>query len=314
MNKDYQFNLYIENLIKNSVYDNINKYSKIKIIITGGGISAYYSTGVYAYLKHLSQIYNIEIVATSSVSSGAHSCSFIMNKDTDYMTWLNTYYDLQESHKKGKYVVESAVSCLNKLVPDNIHELCNDKMFITTTKLTLFGPKWTIHSKYKNKEDFIKKIIASSSIPYITTKYSYAKIDNEIHVDGLLPYNFTNKEHQDGIPILYINLFALNYPILHMINPKDRCIEELMIRGVRDMHLLLTKNKQMRSLYWYDNNGSHKKIFLISLILKLTGILISLIVLYKYTYGLKYIMSGVNFIKNMISYLIKLFYQIYGNI
>ena len=121
------------------------------------------------------------------------------------------------------------------ILPDNVHGLCNGKLKILISKLTLKGLKPIIIDNFKSKEHLIKVLNASSFIPLITTsEYNGIEIDNHKYFDGAFTNNTPIKIKHD-FPQLLFNTSNVVYSNSYLFSMKDSNPEILILNGAIDM-------------------------------------------------------------------------------
>jgi len=83
--------------------------------------------------------------------------------------------------------LQSYVTKFFDLLPPNIHQLANDRLFISTTKF----PKFTnaIYSHFESREELKDVVLATCFLPY-ASGIMPPKIKGKKHIDGLFSKNF----------------------------------------------------------------------------------------------------------------------------
>ena len=134
---------------------NLHHLKEVDIAVSGGGLKGYFCTGVgyILYLELARQ--GIKINRVSGSSAGAFSAWFMaIGLCTGH--WLESYLSCQNlsqsscMHENYSIVYE----WLQRVVPENSYELCNDRLFISYTVLNDFGvPMQKIKSTYTSNKD-----------------------------------------------------------------------------------------------------------------------------------------------------------------
>jgi hypothetical protein len=233
---------------------NLDKYlpEEIDLVVSGGGLSVYYTSLILLYLHQYSKI---KIKRFSGVSAGAIVCVLIIANLPIEML-LESYKIISDMYSSKNILATNAVEfMLNKLLPENIAELCNDTFFIAINEITITGLKKTIVSQFKDKKHVIDVVIASSSIPFITTLSLYKKLNNKKYIDGFVPYEF-----EDNLrPQLCLSLMNTDYPIKYVFQPIDLNIGDIIKKGWNDFNNFCD-NKECHAIKWHKLHWEKKDI------------------------------------------------------
>ena len=203
------------------------------IVIAGGGLKGYYNFGACEILKKMIKNNQIKIRYYTGVSSGAYVALFTL-LNISLQTIRNMYeFGRLNTDKHDLNKILSKIC--EHILPDNVHELCNGKLKVLISKLTLKGLKPIIIDNFKSKEHLIKVLNASSFIPLITTsEYNGIEIDNNKYFDGAFTNN-TPVMIKHDFPQLLFNTTSVVYSSLYSFSIKDSNPELLIVRGAIDM-------------------------------------------------------------------------------
>jgi predicted acylesterase/phospholipase RssA len=166
---------------------------QIDVVIAGGGMKGYFVVGAWSVLRTLINQGRFIVRRWAGTSVGACSAVY-MCCGVDPVTWASCYWQTRRLMRgRALSLMESFEYISNILLPDNAHQICSGKVFLSITLLTLTGPKNILVSEFRkklfcfelltlqkeyslillfldSKEDLIEAVVASCSIPFMTTK------------------------------------------------------------------------------------------------------------------------------------------------
>jgi len=220
---------------------------KFDCVFMGGGLKGYYLFGAIIILRKMINNKQIKIRNFICVSIGALAAVFLLSGISIHK--MRNIYEFARNNNKYDLNKITLKVC-DELLPDNVHELCNGRVKILVSKLTLTGMKQEIISKFKSKKDLLGIIHATSCIPYFTNKNILGvKINDNIYYDGAFTNNLPILKNND-IPQLIFHTNNVEYTHNYIFNTNDKCPELLILRGVIEMEKFI---KQLSS------NDSHNK-------------------------------------------------------
>mmetsp|Transcript_11205 Transcript_11205/g.19148 ORF Transcript_11205/g.19148 Transcript_11205/m.19148 type:complete len:379 (-) Transcript_11205:103-1239(-) len=234
-------------------FEKDNICEEIDVVISGGGMKGFFSVGCWSVLKTLIEKKQISVKRWAGTSVGA-GCVAYMCCGIDPVLWSNTYWRTRRLIRSdGVTIVESFKILSDEVLPDNAHELCSGKVFISITLLTVFGPKNIIVSKFHSKSDLIEAVTASCSIPFMTSRNIVSYFRGMRVLDG----GFTNNTplfHDSPRRQLVLYTPRVHYPSGLVLNMKDPCIDSLIIRGAFIMRQFMADQYHSKSpiLEWKD--------------------------------------------------------------
>ena len=121
---------------------------EIDVVISGGGMKGYFVVGAWSVLFHTLKEKRFTVKRWAGTSVGAASAIY-MCCGVDPVIWSNTYWRTRRLiRSQGTSIVESFRILSHELLPDNAHELCTGKVFLSITLLTVLGPKNVIVSEF----------------------------------------------------------------------------------------------------------------------------------------------------------------------
>ena len=103
------------------------------------------------------------------------------------------------------------------IIPENAYKVCTDRLFISITVLTRYGPVNKIVSQFSSNDDLLQACMASSTLPYLTERGCCRTFRGEYVLDGGLTNNiplFTDGVRRQ----LVFRLFDVEYPWRLLIN------------------------------------------------------------------------------------------------
>ena len=102
-------------------------------------------------------------------------------------------------------------------IPEDAFIICTNRLFVSITVLTRYGPVNKIISEYSSNEDLLEACLASSTLPYLTERRGCRTFRGEYVVDGGLTNNIP--VFTDGVRRqLVFRLFDVEYPWRLLIN------------------------------------------------------------------------------------------------
>ncbi len=203
------------------------------IVFSGGGLKGYYNFGAAEIIKKLMANKQIKIRNYIGVSVGAYVAVFLLMGISIHS--IRSVYEFARSNKKKHDLNKIILKACDKLLPDDAHTICNGKVKIVVSQLTVKGMVPVIIDHFNSKEHLMKVLHATSFIPFFTSNnMSGIEIDGKTYYDGAftnnLPINLTN-----DIPKLVFLTSKVEYSPNYMFKILDRCPELLILRGAIEM-------------------------------------------------------------------------------
>lgn len=251
--------------------------TEIDVVISGGGLKAYFMSGACFVLTRELKKKNIRIARAAGASAGSWASLFMLC-NVDYYYWIETYHACKEA--KGRPILESYEdiwSWVQYILPPDAYKICTGRLFVSITILTLSGPKNIIVSEFKSNQEIVEACLASSSIPYLTQNYAFRKYKGHFVCDGGVTNNCP--VFPDGVRRqLVFRLFDVEYPFRLLVNPHgnrsfslyfycfhdyifiyciDTCIDALILRGGILMSRFL-QGEPIESIAWLEKKETKK--------------------------------------------------------
>jgi predicted acylesterase/phospholipase RssA len=156
----------------------------IDIVISGGGLKGYFVTGASVVLKRELDARGITIARAAGTSAGAWAAMFLLLGITTN-DWIETYYACQDRpHVTIHEAYGSVIPWLKQRLPANSWEICNNRLHICITEVSLTGLKRHVISEFHNNDDLYEACLASSTIPVLSEKTGLRRYRNMWVIDG----------------------------------------------------------------------------------------------------------------------------------
>jgi len=242
--------------LDNIDYDDFDiKYNYFDVILSGGGFKGYYHLGLCKILKHFEKNNKIKIRNIIGTSTGAIS-AIIYVCNIDYNKWIDSFYNIKENiHKSDLH--QTVIEIMKNELPNNAYKLCNDKIKITVSKLTLFGFVEEIFDKFESNDHLLKVLSASIKIPFLTSNSILGeKINNHYYYDGFFT-RISPIIYNNDLPQLLIKTYIANYPNSLSLKPIDSHIELLALRGLHESKKFFKDDKKHHTLEWIEKNNNN---------------------------------------------------------
>jgi len=114
-------------------------------------------------------------------------------------------------------------------MPRDAYKLCNGRLHISLTVVTRYGGfKNLLVNQFYSNDDLFEACMASSCLPYLTTKRTSRKFRGEYALDGGITNNtpiFTDGVRRQ----LVFRLFDVEYPWRLLVNAEDSCIGNITV-------------------------------------------------------------------------------------
>jgi hypothetical protein len=191
---------------------------EIDIVISGGGLKGYFMAGCSHILLSELAKQNVKIARIAGASAGAW-CGLFMLCNLGTEMWVETYYKCRE--RPGMTMHEAYTELwpwMQNHMPENAWEICNGRLFVSVTEVTLFGLKNHMISEYTSNQDVFEACMASSTVPYISLPHMMRRYKDMWVVDGGATNNtpvFPDHIRRQ----LVFRLGDVLYPLRFWINP-----------------------------------------------------------------------------------------------
>lgn len=124
------------------------------------------------------------------------------------------------------------------IIPENAYKVCTDRLFISITVLTRYGPVNRIISQFSSNDDLLQACMASSTLPYLTERAGCRTFRGEYVLDGGLTNNIP--VFTDGVRRqLVFRLFDVEYPWRLLINAQGMISAITAMRSIIDIFSVL---------------------------------------------------------------------------
>jgi hypothetical protein len=221
-----------------------NEPIEVDLLVTGGGLKCFSTLLIGDYINlHKKMIFK----RASGASSGAAVAAFCLCESGSI--------DIVDNYRKYKdkkdYIVNFLRKLLEESLPENAHEICQDRLFVAITEIFPF--RRHIISRFYSRQDLIDCICAGCHIPYFTQAGPYALFRGMKCLDGILPYQFNDNLR----PIFKINLINIEGTFNEMVNLSNPLIHHIPIKGFDEFLLWYLKGKRSNIYQWINAPQNH---------------------------------------------------------
>lgn len=215
------------------------------VIFDGGMFNGSYLTGVSFYLKDLERVNHIKIHRISACSVGAFIgvlyLSNLLSKSIGLYNFTYKYFKRYSNIPIAKFISKVA-----KILPENICELVNGRLFINYTDIVTRTS--VVKSTFRNSDELIETLYLTSFIPFISGKtFAY----KGRYIDGLLPHIFPLRDDRQ---ILYIDLHGNMSKVKDIVCIKNEPSNVYRIMyGVLSVHELFGRHSPSVLCYFIND-------------------------------------------------------------
>lgn len=231
---------------------------EIDVVVSGGGLKGYFMAGCGHVLLHELEIQNVKIARVAGASAGAWVGMFLL---TNFGTenWIESYYKCQERPEMTMHeAYEDFWPWANSCMPENAWQICSGRLFISITEVSWRGFTNHMISEFTSNRDLFEACLASSTVPFLSTPKILRHYRGMWVLDGGLTNNtpcFPDHVRRQ----LVFRLTDVFYPGRLLLDPSDRCIEALVVRGAILMSRFL-QGEPSDSFAWLDVNENKASI------------------------------------------------------
>jgi len=215
----------------------------VECYLGGAGMGAYYYTGVMYLLKCLEERRNIRIASFHGSSSGAVAAvAYLFDIDPD--VWTRAYRHIQRAFGQGCYLSHAYVGLLKQYEPRDALERIRGRLHIYATELS-FGFPQRCFTTFMSIDDLYQKVVASTSIPFVTIPSLSTTIGGMAFVDGMSIAESTNTPTKGRIRLCMEP--PSSYKWFYRFVPHDPCIHHLIQRGWDDAYFIFRTHKLVKN-------------------------------------------------------------------
>lgn len=195
---------------------------EIDIVVSGGGLKGYFMAGCSHILLNELRKQNVKIARIAGASAGAW-CGLFMLCEIGTETWVETYYKCRERPGMTMHeAYEELWPWMQTNLPEDFWKICNGRLFISVTEVTMFGFKNHMISEYTCNQDVFEACMASSAVPYISLPHMMRRYKNMWCMDGGVTNNTPVFPDQVRRQLIF-RLGDVLYPLRFWINPNGEC-------------------------------------------------------------------------------------------
>lgn len=186
------------------------------ITFCGGGSKCIYQLGIVKFIhEHPEMFTSTRYLGCSAGSIVAVLLASGLSYDIIENEFTLLVYELSRMPMYKTYtMIPRVLEWLHRILPNNIHDLCNDRVFISCTRL--FGVKNRVISRYHSRQDLIDAVSVSLSIPFIQDNV-VRKFRGEYYIDGGFSNNVPTLDDEtlviNFIPSKHKNLLLPTYKL-----------------------------------------------------------------------------------------------------
>jgi hypothetical protein len=224
-----------KNIFPNGLYLNLS----------GGGYGSFYQAGAVSVLKILCERYHTKINKIFCTSCGSVISVLLLtafhDPSIDVASFTKMFRDVM---KNEKYITENIHQILIDKLPENIHEIANNRLVVSLYVIDFMRIRKVRVSEFKDKMDLIDAVVASCTIPMITSRGLWTW-RNQYAFDG-----FTSVPDE---PVIYINALkcGMSYKDLFVYNDHNT-YESYSWKGIIETERFLNdQNYHPKALYMY---------------------------------------------------------------
>ena len=234
----------------------------MKLVISGGGARISYLIGIKKYFDEN----KIRFDQYSGSSSGSIFIVLMAcNISNDLI--ISEYSKLVSDNEYFKnYKLDIVRKYLNKLLPENSHIICSNKVRISYSYLDYLYNlipiiRNKIETKFHSKKHLIETILASCSFPFFINKNFFYKYQNKYVLDGFFSNNTPLIEHNNSknqiiIKTYYramydLDLFIYKKLSSKMIKTGYNHMKNFINKGETTINFSISNNKYNTKLYTY---------------------------------------------------------------
>jgi hypothetical protein len=207
----------------------------LDLVISGGALRGYYMVGVADALKRCQ---GVQIGRLAGASAGAW-CAVFIACGLSAVDWAETYTATQRLMADGTPLLDAYRRFRADLLPPDAHLRCSGRVFISITEVRGGLLHNTVVSEFHSREDVLAACIASSQLPFISTRGFGWRFRGSLVLDGGMTNNVPVFRGSPR-PQLVVRLSRVPYPLSLALTPADPCIEALIVRGAVDAARLLS--------------------------------------------------------------------------
>ncbi len=242
---------YIQKLIDNlpEKYKTIQTPIKLDIILDGGLFNGSYLIGVCLFLKEMERRKIVCVERISGCSIGAFvSLLYISNKlELFEEIYVEMVKLIKTEHDFKKYNI--VFDKLRPLLPDNICDLMNERVFINYYNIKTMKKK--LKSHYTSVDNIFDTITKSSFVPFVVNGNPVYK---NKYIDGVNPYIFPVSNTSTEKKALHVNLHSIGKTFNSIDVKNEKTNFHRILTGVLEIHNFFMKDCRKTEMCSYVND------------------------------------------------------------
>ena len=248
-----------------SVLKSLFSQQRLHVVFSGGGIVGLYQLGVIVYImyrhhrraaRRANSPASVRIQGTSvgcisaiflalmlSESSEQSSREFTIEK---FMDFVKDNFE-REYTRENNNIANALRNVLRELLPENVHEICTDKVFITLNVFQNFRFRNKVVSRFFSKEHLIDVVHSSTSIHFLTIpwfwKTYHCPFEGRSYavVDGILNAKLPPISELTDTT-LHVNIIMHSYPFVKRLHLFEKSYDFMVVDGIKDAKAFFASN------------------------------------------------------------------------
>ena len=220
------------------------------LVISGGGIKFYYLLGIKKAIEILIKKRKINLYRLAGTSSGSLIISLIACQIPNKKL-VKTYLKYTRT---SDFKIKILDKFLDEVLPDNAHNICSNKVYISITKLPYHNQ---IISNFSSKKHLIEIIKISCAFPLFVNNNIFYYYQGNLYLDG----SFTNNTpvFQDKIrKQIIIKPFLIKYDKFNLFDMEPDKYIKYIDQG-KNAFTDFINGKKIFPIEWYQEKRQYQK-------------------------------------------------------
>jgi hypothetical protein len=223
----------------------------IDIVFDSGMFNGSYLVGAMKYISELEKRNIVKIHRISGCSIGSFIALLYILGKVDRAAEIHKLGVCHIREHKDFNALDLWISLIEVDIPENIHELMTDRVYLKYYDTTL--KQKIVKYRYTSKEDVFETIRRSCFLPFVVNgEFMYKGC-----IDGMNPYRFPIDPSKK---ILYLDLFGLD-KVKYVFTAKNETDNShRVLSGLLDTHLFFLKGTSTSLCSYIDEWGTYKMV------------------------------------------------------
>ena len=229
------------------------------VLLSGGGSMGFYHVGVIAYLLAAlradagqTAVHHIHGTSVGALM-GVLLALLLARPERSIDEMLDCVYSRLrvETVRARGYIIEAWCTLLREMLPEDIHEICSNRLFVNFWVLDSLLPwraRTEVVSHFVSKEHLIATVHASMSIPFLsipgpwTTYFCPVRRCALRTMDGV----FVPRPRDADVHTLVVNVMRHPYPFAYRLHLCEPSYDAMVLQGLRDADAFLAEQQQQQ--------------------------------------------------------------------